>query len=422
VAGLLKKNGNKVKIVDLNAEARPVVELEFSGCECVISSAMISNIEQDMKVLKEAKKRGKITIVIVHDPYFPEEIMGRYPFVDYFVREERELATLNLIKTLKARADVSKVKGVVWRKGGKVTSNTKQEPVDLSFLGVSSYEGLSLEDYDEAVVIAGKGCNYNCGFCYWAQSKHRYRALKDVIKEIRFLKKYQFDHYYIYDLNFTTSRGYVTSFCRALIRENARIDWICDGRVNEVDKQLLLLMEKAGCKRIIYGIESGSDFSLGKMRKGFTSEEAYNKIRLTREIGITPYPCFILGYPWEDKTNIALTENFIKRIVPKYTTIFGLNFVNPVPSSRLYQEMLEDRITKGVSLGKMTKLGTSIADWENRPFAGTRHLSKEQLVAVRKRILRRAFYMKFFELSNYRIFFQYPFKKKLCVIKEILNI
>ena len=61
---------------------------------------------------------------------------------------------------------------------------------------------------------------------------------------------------YFHDMNFTLDRHYTMALCRALIRHKIKIPWACMTRINLVDRELLILLRKAGCQKIFYGVES----------------------------------------------------------------------------------------------------------------------------------------------------------------------
>ncbi|ODS30272.1 MAG: Fe-S oxidoreductase [Candidatus Scalindua rubra] len=67
---------------------------------------------------------------------------------------------------------------------------------------------------------------------------------------------------------------------------------------------------------IRYGVESGSEFVLEKIRKNITLDEVEEAFRLTKNNGIQALGGFMFGFPWDSKESIEKTLSFVKRLSP----------------------------------------------------------------------------------------------------------
>ncbi len=52
-----------------------------------------------------------------------------------------------------------------------------------------------------------------------------------------------------------------------LIEEKLDLTWVCNARVDMVDEEVLNLMAKAGCRQISYGIETGNQEIMYRLKK-----------------------------------------------------------------------------------------------------------------------------------------------------------
>ena len=52
--------------------------------------------------------------------------------------------------------------------------------------------------------------------------------------------------------------------------QRLNIKWVCDTRVDKLDKELLQIMKKSGCIRVKIGVESGSDEILKRVKRDFS--------------------------------------------------------------------------------------------------------------------------------------------------------
>jgi radical SAM superfamily enzyme YgiQ (UPF0313 family) len=102
-------------------------------------------------------------------------------------------------------------------------------------------------------------------------------------------------------------------------------------------------MRKAGCDYIAYGIESGSEKVLKKMRKGFTKDDVRRTFSWTKEakIGIRAY--FILGMIDETTKEMEETIDFAIELEPD---IASFTLWVPLPGTDAYNEVCKNNELK----------------------------------------------------------------------------
>jgi radical SAM superfamily enzyme YgiQ (UPF0313 family) len=113
---------------------------------------------------------------------------------------------------------------------------------------------------------------------------------------------------------------------------------------------MLAAMKRAGCWRLLLGIESGSQRILDRVQKGFTKEQVSDAVAMIRAAGIQTYGMFILGFPGETYAEALETIAFMKSL--------GLDFVNvaaltPFPGTRIHAEVADEPGFKGFPLMNM---------------------------------------------------------------------
>jgi radical SAM superfamily enzyme YgiQ (UPF0313 family) len=84
----------------------------------------------------------------------------------------------------------------------------------------------------------------------------------------------------------------------------------------------LSAMKAAGCMGISYGIESGVDEILQAIKKGATTAQAREAVRLTKEAGIEVLAHVVLGLPGETPETIRRTVDFVKELDPDYAQFY----------------------------------------------------------------------------------------------------
>lgn len=81
----------------------------------------------------------------------------------------------------------------------------------------------------------------------------------------------------------------------------------------EMSKDFIFKMKKAGFSHVSYGLESASFKLLKMMGKEYTPELAERVIRDTYRAGVKVYVTLITGFPGENHEDIMLTARFLKR-------------------------------------------------------------------------------------------------------------
>ena len=189
-------------------------------------------------------------------------------------------------------------------------------------------------------MLTSRGCPYGCTFCISSHvmegMKWRTRSINNVIDEIKYvIDKYGVKEINIDDPTFTISKERVIEFCNALIKNKIRILWTCNGRVDNVDDEMLKIMRKAGCKMIRYGIESASPKVLASIRKGITIEQMKKAFRLTQKHGILALGGFMFGFLTDTKETIEATIQLAKELKPD---LIQASLAMAYPGTKLYEE------------------------------------------------------------------------------------
>ena len=132
-------------------------------------------------------------------------------------------------------------------------------------------------------IFTARGCPYGCTFCANSRKKVKFRPLDSVIEELKFLKEtYRIDGFYIHDDTFTIKNDRVLEFCERLMKRKYLFVWGMEGRVNQFPVNVFRALRRSGCIQIDFGVESGSQESLDRMRKGIKvndTEEVFRRCR-----------------------------------------------------------------------------------------------------------------------------------------------
>ena len=111
--------------------------------------------------------------------------------------------------------------------------------------------------------------------------------------------------------------------------------------MNLVDPEIIATMQKAGCYRIMLGVESGNNEVLKSVKKGYTIEQAFEAAKIITDSGIMLGAFFMVGFPNETVETLNDTIQAITD-VPSNLVIFST--FTPYPGTELFQHCLEQGI------------------------------------------------------------------------------
>jgi anaerobic magnesium-protoporphyrin IX monomethyl ester cyclase len=151
-----------------------------------------------------------------------------------------------------------------------------------------------------------------------------------------------YDRIHFADDIFTLNKERIRLICGEIVRRGLDFRWECLGRVDSIDRDTAEDMKLAGCDRIFFGIESGSDSILKLMRKKITTEGARRAVEIARSAGLRVGSFFILCYPGETDDTVLQTLRFAASLPLDYLS-FTMPY--PLPGTALY-ERVKDRVRR----------------------------------------------------------------------------
>lgn len=205
------------------------------------------------------------------------------------------------------------------------------------------YKYFDLNKYTKRLIslLLSRGCIFRCAFCNsWRNAgKLRSRKAEDVFEEIKHLyHSHNIKEFYFNDQAINCNIGELNKLCLLLIKAPFDIEWTALAiPIKTLTLELLVKMKEAGCKRIVYGIESGSNAVLKLMNKNFTPEESSAVLKNTKQADIENIMVnFLIGFPGETEDDFNQTLKFVVDNKDYISDIGGLNMCSPILGSDLY--------------------------------------------------------------------------------------
>ena len=99
-----------------------------------------------------------------------------------------------------------------------------------------------------------------------------------------------YDRIHFADDVFTLNKRRMMQICEEIQARGLEFKWECLGRVDSIDKATAKAMKKAGCDRILFGIESGDESILKLMNKRISLDQARRAVEAARAAGLKTAP------------------------------------------------------------------------------------------------------------------------------------
>jgi anaerobic magnesium-protoporphyrin IX monomethyl ester cyclase len=196
----------------------------------------------------------------------------------------------------------------------------------------------TFHQYTSSSMISTRGCPYLCDFCsnpVFGRS-YRERSATNVVEEMIQIHALGYDRVFFTDDCFTQNPQRVSDICQILLQENIDVEWMCLSRADHLPLNLAKMMQKAGCRRIFFGIESGNQRILKIIGKRITPTQAQQAVEAAQQAGIETGGFFILGYPGETNETLIDTLKFSSRLPLDY---LSYSFPYPIFGTGLYSRV-----------------------------------------------------------------------------------
>ncbi len=360
IAAVLREQGFDVSILDAEALGldcgETVSRILAKDPQIVGLACKTLWVENAHRVARELKARAPDVMVVAggnHVTALPERSLQAFPAFDLVVVGEGEKTFLELATALNDGRDLKSVPGLALRENGGAARTPPRERIrNLDELPFPAFDLLpdlathyrpaltSVEKLPAFSVVASRGCPCHCTFCdrgvfgnrVTTHSPEYTVALLRTLVDTYGIRYLLFD-----DDNLLLNRKRLFRLLDLMKDQELRLPFTCQSRVDTVDEERLRCLKEAGCRMVLFGIESGSQRILDAMKKGITVDQIRKAIALTHEFRIRAQGFFILGYPGETEETMQETVQMIRDC--RFDDV-GVFLFSPLPGSEAYRDIV----------------------------------------------------------------------------------
>ena len=314
------------------------------------TSSVTLNFPGAADILQTAKEHDPEVITVMGGPHVSFDAVNTlvsYPKIDMIVMGEGEQTIAELMACSFDPAALPGIRGIAYRENDRIQTTEPRDFIkNLDTLPLPARHLLPLSRYQALgfpiSLITSRGCPYQCIFCQGRRmvgSKVRQRQATVVVDEIENILSYGINRINIADDLFVSDKQKVKDVCGEIQRRGLKFAWSAFARVNTVDLETLQIMKETGCDSISFGVESGSQEMLDRIKKKITLEQVRHAVGLCREAGLIVHTSFIIGLPGETQETLQASKAFAESL--KEDVYYGYHLLAPFPGTTVREKVHE---------------------------------------------------------------------------------
>jgi anaerobic magnesium-protoporphyrin IX monomethyl ester cyclase len=360
LAGILKEHGHHVVVADLIAAASndllpfsaEVLDADLLG----IGATTLSWPTARDVIAQVRRFREDLPIVLggIHPTMFDRHMLGSFA-VQYVIRGEAERALPQLCRTLEDHGDLAAVPNLTWKDGEGRPVRNPLAPLmsgrELASFPLPDYGELPDGAYKTLSIESSRGCAFDCSFCStsYRRSWRPLPAASFVDRLARVLEhvsRAQHQIIHIVDDEFSTNPRRVLKIIDLMSRRALAPQLVYDSRATDLLEDGFVSALAPFTHRLLVGAECGYDEGLRRVGKGTSCEILENAAATLYRYGMSERAdfSFILGLPWETRSEVEKTIRFAMRLLGKYGVRVLMQWYSQIPGSRLWEEQRRNQV------------------------------------------------------------------------------
>lgn len=348
-------------------------QLQSFAPDYIITLTGFECFDDDMQYVKEIKQTLSQSKIIVFGHYptiFTQEVLEKSA-ADYVIQGEPEYILMDFVNTIQNNTFIHEIEGLFALPYQAKALLPRIQ--NITELPQPAYDKMDARKYFEpfmprpfAMIQSARGCPYRCNYCVKSYgSRLTLRSAEQVIEELQMLKDlHGIRSFRFIDDTFTINKKRVLDICKLMVEKKLNLQWTCLSRTDNIQDDILKAMKQAGCQRIYFGLESGSQRMLDFYEKNVDVKEALIALKKTRAAGIETTGFFMLGMPQETEQDFQDTLQFALEADLSLASIGGITLYPGTPLFDANKDLIEFSLFPYVNHFKDIAIEERYLRWE----------------------------------------------------------
>lgn len=343
LASVLEMAGHKAQVTDLEAlrvtppQLARAFEKQWGEWPDVVGFTVTTlnrqGVRECIEALRGVHYGRKIVCGGPHATLNPQEVLGFG--ADLVVTGECEGNIVSLLETGATGVQAGEAMAIE-QIPGPLWAHHTPEPVKY-------YGNLPKVGHPEGISMWSRGCPHRCLFCgnpCFGHQKLRLRPVENIALDMLALKSLGVQSVFVYDDELVghgaKQHDWLKQVCDAI--RPLGLTWKCQGRcTTKLDRETMDAMYSAGCRAIMWGVESFSDNVLEAIHKDTTEQDIWHTLQLAHDAGIGNWLFLMVGNYKETAADLAHTERALRKAVDSGLVQWRqVTVTTAVPGTELY--------------------------------------------------------------------------------------
>jgi len=265
---------------------------------------------------------------------FHEEIIRKYPFVDFVIRAEAEKPFLQLLRVLESNKNPAKVRNLTWRKeNGEVMAS----PLAPASTGLDEFEYTRFDLLEPQTSVfppdsvprwsleVCRGCIYNCAICggsaytyrtYLGMAKPAFRSPYKIVQDIKELARKGVASVGLYQDPRMGGEKYWRELLTCLQKEKPGIERLSLDLLAPADEVFIREIAAISVPVTLHICpDSGCDAVRKRLGRPYSSEQLLNTVRLCHKYLIPVTSFFSVGLAGESVDSVQETFELWEKLI-----------------------------------------------------------------------------------------------------------
>jgi radical SAM superfamily enzyme YgiQ (UPF0313 family) len=336
LASALDRSKVEVIIIDGRLESDPIKRVldATDGALCLGISVLTGAPIHDALAVSRAVKAHRPKCRVVwggwHPSLFAAECVED-PSVDVAVIGQGEDTLSEIIERLSAGDAIDGCAGTVVRSTAARSArqiNGPPRPLrdlndfprhDYSLIPVARY--FALKQKRQIDYISSQGCRFRCAFCadpaVYSRGWTGLAPARIADEMAALLHEYRIEEVAFQDETFFTHAARIDTLADELLRRNVTVAWTATLRADQacrMGERLFAKTVRAGLRRVMIGVESGSQATLDRLKKDVRLDQVMTAAAMCAKHDVGVIFNFIVGFPGELEDSVSSTLALAKRL------------------------------------------------------------------------------------------------------------